>query len=186
MPNLDFEQSCLRGAARLADRGYQQVSLIDVITCRERLGEAPLPSQRPAIYPSLPPMPPFTDYSSRKDTADRLRGASGTVVLLGQSGTGKSMLAHLVAATVDHGCGWFLDASSQQALTVALASQEAKAKGRSAQVVDGEELKLLARAALARLQARPGHGRSSWTTPMVIQACLSPCQSPMPPSAGSS
>lgn len=156
-PNAGFHEACRLGAARLADRGYQQVHLIDVLTCHRRYGgDAPLPRHRPAIYPSLPPMPPFTSYCSRREIEDGLRGATGTAVLLGDSGTGKSMLAHQVAATVDHGCGWFLDASSEQALTVALATQEARARGLSAASLDGEELKVLARAALARLHSSAG------------------------------
>ncbi len=152
VPNLDFSAACLRGEERLTDRRYEEVHLVDVLTCRDKLGEAALPAHRPAIYPSLPPMPPFTAYRSREKVTDELRKASGTVVLLGGSGTGKSMLAHLVAATADHGCGWFLDASSQQALTVALASEEAKAKGLTAQLADGPQLRVLARGSLTRLK----------------------------------
>ena len=156
-PNAGFDEACRLGAARLADRGYQEVHLIDVLVCHARYGgDAPLPRHRPAIYPSLPPMPPFTSYRSRREVEEGLRGATGTVVLLGDSGTGKSMLAHQVAATADHGCGWFLDASTEQALTVALATQEARTKGISAASLDGEELKVLARAAVARLHTSAG------------------------------
>ena len=151
LPGLDFTQACQLGAERLTGGAYQRVYLIDVLICRDLDGEAPLPEYRPAIYPSLPPMPPFTTYSSREKTEADLRSSAGTVVILGDSGTGKSMLAHRVAATVDHGSGWLLDASSQQALTVALAAEDARATGKSAEYFDAAELKLLARASLDRL-----------------------------------
>ena len=82
--------------------------------------------------------------------------AVGTAVILGDPGTGKSMLAHHVASLVDHGCGWFLDASSEQALTVALATAEAQATGQPEESIDGPELRRLARAALGRLRKADG------------------------------
>ncbi len=155
-PNADFDDACRRGAERITDRGYQEVHLIDVLTCHKKDADAPLPGHRPAIYPSLPPMPPFSSYRSRAEVTKKLRAAVGTVVLLGDSGTGKSMLAHHVAATVSHGSGWFLDASTEEALTVALATQEAQAKGLPAESVDGESVKVLARVALDRLHRSAG------------------------------
>jgi hypothetical protein len=101
-------------------------------------------------------MPPFHEYKSRKKAEQELHQAVGTVVLLGEPGTGKSMLAHRVASRVDHGCGWFLDASSEQALTVALATAEAQATGQPEQSVDGPELRRLAGAALSRLRKADG------------------------------
>ena len=150
---LSFEMACRKGEASITDRGFRDVHFIDVVTIQSDEGEAGPPTgrDRPAIYPSLPPMPPFVSYESRAWVEAMLRKATGTVVLYGASGTGKSMLAHQVAATVDHGCGWFLDASSQQALTVALATEEIRAKGRPAESVDGPELKLLGADALTRL-----------------------------------
>jgi hypothetical protein len=155
-PSLDFTEACRLGAARLTDRTYTQAHLIDVLICHEKYGEAPLPAYRPAIYPSLPPMPPFTDYRSRERIADDLREATGIIVLLGDSGTGKSMLAHRVASMVDHGCGWFLDASTQQALTAALAAVEGQSTGRTIESIDGPELRLLAGTALDRLKNSTG------------------------------
>ena len=151
-----FAKACGMGAAAVTDRGYRKVHLVDVLFCHDRDGEAPLPARRPAIYPSLPPMPPFHGYESREKTEQELREAVGTVVILGEPGTGKSMLAHHVASRVDHGCGWFLDASSEQALTVALATAEAQAAGQPEQSVDGPELRRLARAALSRLRKADG------------------------------
>jgi hypothetical protein len=155
-PNATFDEACREGAKQITDRGYQRVHLVDVLACHNGAKGAPLPAHRPAIYPSLPPMPPFTSYKTRAEVTKKLRGATGTVVLLGGSGTGKSMLAHHVAATVSHGSGWFLDASTEQALTVALATQEAQAKGLPAESVDGESMKVLARVALGRLHQSAG------------------------------
>ena len=155
-PGYGFEHACRLGAMKVADRGYRTVHFVDILTCRAEVGEAPPPKYRPAIYPSLPPMPAFTAYPSRAAIAERLRGATGAVVILGDSGTGKSMLAHHVAATVDHGCGWFLDASSERALTVALAAEEARAKGRPSRSIDSQELGLLARQSLDRLAKSAG------------------------------
>lgn len=152
----DFAEACSTGAEALTDSGYRKVHCVDVLFCHERDGEAALPTRRPAIYPSLPPMPPFTVYPSREKTEQTLGEAVGTVIILGEPGTGKSMLAHRVASTVDHGCGWFLDASSEQALTVSLAAAEAQATGQPEQSVDGPELRRLARAALSRLDKADG------------------------------
>jgi hypothetical protein len=151
--SMSFELACQQGEAAITDRAYGRVHFVDVVTIQSEDGEAAPPTgpNRPAIYPSLPPMPPFFSYPSRSQVEETLRKERGTVVLYGASGTGKSMLANQVAATVDHGCGWFLDASSQQSLTVALAAAEARAKGRPAESIDGPELKLLAAAALGRL-----------------------------------
>ena len=151
-----FAEACRMGAEEVTDRGYHKVHLIDVLACHEKDGEASLPMRRPAIYPSLPPMPPFTTYESRKEMETELRQAVGTVVILGDPGTGKSMLAHRVASLVDHGCGWFLDASSEQALSVALAAAEAQATGQPEESIDGPELRRLARAALGRLRRADG------------------------------
>jgi hypothetical protein len=149
----EFDEACERGENRIADRGYRSVHFVDIVPLHREEGEAPPPrdQDRPAIYPSLPPKPPFTVYPSRVRTEDRLRRATGTVVLHGESGTGKSMLAHRVAATVDHGSGWFLDASSEQTLTAALAKEEAYATGRPPEDADGPEQKVLRTSALRRL-----------------------------------
>jgi hypothetical protein len=151
--NQEFNKACEWGETRLTDRGYRSVHFIDVYTIKREEGEAPPPrdQDRPAIYPSLPPKPPFIVYPSRTPIEDQLHEATGTIVLYGESGTGKSMLAHRVATTVDHGSGWFLDASSEQTLTAALAREEAYATGRSPKDADGPEQKVLRTNALRRL-----------------------------------
>jgi hypothetical protein len=162
--NVSFAEACRLGTASLEQGGYENVHLIDVLAAQRasvagRTGapeEVPPAVRRPAVYPNLPPMPHFVDYPSRAALEAELRGGTGTVVIWGDSGTGKSMLAHHVAATVDHGCGWFLDASSERVLTMALATAEAREAGRDPSSVDGAEAKSLAVNARNRLHGAAG------------------------------
>ena len=55
-PNAGFHEACRLGAARLANRGYQKVHLIDVLACHVRYGgDAPLPRAPPGDLPELAP-----------------------------------------------------------------------------------------------------------------------------------
>jgi hypothetical protein len=162
--HTDFAEACRQGKALIEGGGYRDVHLVDVIAAQrglvvaysEAAEEADPPVQRPAIYPNLPVMPHFHDYQSRAALAEQLHGATGTAVIGGGSGTGKSMLAHHVAMTIDHGCGWFLDASSERVLTMALAAGEAREAGRDPSSVDATEAKGLAVLARGRLHGAAG------------------------------
>jgi AAA domain len=159
---LDFDRACREGAKTVTDRGYADVHLVDVVRVRQadpQRAELPAPPAADGrIYQNLPQRRPFTAYRSRGSVLGKLRRATGTVVLYGASGTGKSMLAQHVATNVGHGRAWFLDASSEQALTTALAGTEVRAKARPLAEVDGPEQAMLARNARRRLAA----ANASW------------------------
>jgi hypothetical protein len=128
-----FAQACAAGARLLLDtRGHATVRVVDVVALHAdgypELGKQS-DDDRPAIYPSLPPLPPYVDYPSRADLIDRLAGLRGLVVLCGPSGVGKSTLAARLAQNADDGSGWFLNASSTTTLAAALATAELAERG---------------------------------------------------------
>jgi hypothetical protein len=65
-------------------------------------------------------MPPghFREFGSRASLERELAAASDTIVLRGESGMGKSMLAARRAAAADHGFGWIPNASDAQTLVL--------------------------------------------------------------------
>jgi hypothetical protein len=113
-------------------------TLVDVDRVR-RTGLEPYPpplgSAVPAIYGYLPQFPSFTDYPTRRDLLHELHAAVGpeltpaTIVVHGESGRGKSMLAHRLAVAADHACGWFLNATDGKVLTRSLAQAERQERG---------------------------------------------------------
>ena len=112
------------------ERGHEWI-MVDVDRVRAKRTPYPPPTGRavPAIHGYLPALPAFTDYPTRRPLLAELHQAAAdqrpvTIVLYGESGLGKSMLAHRVALAADHGCGWFLNATDQKALTRALAEAE--------------------------------------------------------------
>jgi hypothetical protein len=96
----------------IASSDEEKWTLIDVDSVR-RTGLEPYPPPLgpavPAIYGYLPQFPSFTDYPTRRGLLHGLHVIVGpeltpaTIVLYGESGRGKSMLAHrlAVAATTD-------------------------------------------------------------------------------------
>jgi hypothetical protein len=159
--------------------------VVDVDRVRQvRPGYAP-PAGRsvPAIHGYLPALPAFTEYPTRKEALNELREIADythppeVVVLHGESGLGKSMLAHRLAVSADHGCGWFLNASDDKMLTRSLAEaerqelalrSEAANAGASTEKPDLGEDRALAASALDRLrEADP-----PWV--VVLDNCDSP------------
>lgn len=90
----------------------------------------------PAIHGYLPGFPAYIDYPSRADLLEKLLAQIGpdqppaVLVLRGESGLGKSMLANQLAVAADHGCGWFLNATDRPMLTRSLAQAERQEKGQ--------------------------------------------------------
>ncbi len=66
----------------------------------------------------------FVSYPSHRPIIERLERASGAVVLLGDSGRGKSTIARRLARTAPYGAGWFLSASDPQTLINSLGAAE--------------------------------------------------------------
>lgn len=123
----------------------------------------------PPIHGYLPAIPAFYEYRTRQKLLAELlelvdpagRSEPAIVVLQGNQGFGKSMLAHRLAVAADHGCGWFLNATDVKSLTASLARAERQEKelrgeqaagGASGEKPDPGEDRALASAALDRLR----------------------------------
>ena len=134
-----------------------------------RLHIPPTGRSVPAIHGYLPAFPAFTDYPSRRDFLGKLNDVvdpgkpHAVLVLQGESGLGKSMLAHRLAKAADNGCGWFLTATDAKTLTTSLAQAERQEKSERGELIGGEtgaagekpdpgDDQALASAALSRLR----------------------------------
>jgi hypothetical protein len=105
------------------------------------------PEQRPALARYLPMSPDYKEYPGREGLLDRLGQSRGRAVVVGERGTGKSMLALQAAAKADGGFGWFVNGSSPQALTRDLALAHAGQRGVRTDDLNLPDLKELARQA---------------------------------------
>jgi hypothetical protein len=122
--------------------------LVDVLEARKTRPQYKSPSGRaaPAIHSYLPAFPDFRCYKSREKSLEDLRAIVGpdqpgkVVVLQGEPGFGKSMLAHQLALAADAGCGWFLNAADRKALTRSLAQAEREENSPRNQPEDPGEL----------------------------------------------
>jgi hypothetical protein len=130
----------------------------------------PAGSSIPAIHGYLPALPAFTQYPSRQEFLRKLHDLvdaakpPAVVILQGEAGLGKSMLAQRLAVAADNGCGWFLNATDAKVLTTSLAQAERQEKtergeliGRGVAAASGEKPdpgddQALASAALTRLR----------------------------------
>jgi len=167
----EFDIAAQDGTEKLRDGQrlpHHEWIMADVHRLRADRAPYPPPTGRaiPAIHGYLPARPAFTSYPTRQSLLQDLhQSAFGqqpvTVVLHGESGLGKSMLAHRVAVAADHGCGWFLNASDTKALTRSLAQAERQEQSlrdeqanpaMATEKPDYGEDKALAAAALARLR----------------------------------
>lgn len=186
-PAADFSEAVGRQAAgELATRnGNHRWALVDVdavLGSGSELYRPPTGLAIPPIHSYLPAVPAFHEYGTRQPLLDRLLtrvdaaepGEPSVVVLAGPQGYGKSMLAHRLAVAADHGCGWFLNASSVKSLTASLAMAERQEKelrdgrdgsGASGEKPDAGEDRALASAALDRLR----HAERPWV--VVLDNC---------------
>ena len=150
----DVEDACDRGR-RLLGGTYRDVRAVEVLaTHAAGLSPHPLPrpSMRPVISRHLPSAPSFRSLGADRDAAlAQIAGTRGTVVVIGESGMGKSMLALRAAALADGGFGWFLGASNERALIRSLAMAEAHQVGRDTEELGKLDYDDLAAAALVRL-----------------------------------
>lgn len=114
-----------------------------------RLPERPRSLGITALLPDLPPE--VRRYPSRARKLRQLDKASGTVVVLGDTGVGKSTLALLRAHVAASNRGWFLDASDRDSLRTSLAEAEIQCTGRRLDNVQKENIDSLIAFARHRL-----------------------------------
>ena len=100
-------------------------------------------------------------YSSRVTLETRLASTTGTVVLYGDSGTGKSTLAlgRAHGATDRNARGWLLDGSDRAALRLSLARCEAQCRGEELNNIQPENVS----GYVASAQRRLAETTLSWT-----------------------
>jgi hypothetical protein len=103
------------------------------------------------LLPDLPAQ--VREFGSHEDKVRRLSEASGTVVIVGDTGAGKSTLALRRAHQAADGRGWFLDGSDRAALRASFAAAEAQCLGRRLDNVQKENLDSLGAFARHRLAA---------------------------------
>ncbi|MEU1924613.1 ATP-binding protein [Streptomyces albogriseolus] len=158
-PNADFAAACAEGRELMLRSGYRDIVLIDILALQTEGYPpfAPLPeTNAPAITSRLPARPRFHPYAARQKLVDDLVGATGTVVLYGEQGSGKSMLAHQIAAKAQYGSGWFLAANDQAVLTAELGDAEMAEQGVDPSAIDRGTRATFAKLAQARLREAPG------------------------------
>ena len=86
------------------------------------------------------PVADVLPFPSREQVQEKLHAATGRIVLVGESGTGKSTLALERAARVSEHRGWFLDGSDAATLTRSLAAAEAQSRGEATGPEDTDNL----------------------------------------------
>jgi hypothetical protein len=133
-PGVPFDEAGHRARAHLATVRARGAGLwlVDVAWLQHR-GYPPLPppQTRAPISRFIPGgRASFDAYKSRKAIVKELRDMSGTVVLFGASGTGKSTIAREIAFGAQFGAAWFLTASEKQALINSLDQAERAELGR--------------------------------------------------------
>jgi tetratricopeptide (TPR) repeat protein len=137
-----------------------QVAVIDLAGAQKD-GKDPYPartkdSPREAISALLPAGPPFIEYPSRQHVLDGLTGRRGLVVLHGERGAGKSLLAREIALTAQHGAGWMLRGDDAPTLDLSLAAAELWEHPASRdQLRDSQQVAVLAERARRRLNDSP-------------------------------
>ena len=149
-----FKEAVLEAGKTLTSGIYRHAHLVDVAQ-RQAFGDTPLPvpEHRAALRRRLPePRHVLESFPSRAGVQRRLTPPPSKVVILGESGVGKSELARDTAAGVDNGVGWFLIATNENTLITSLAEAELAERGERQGVSDDRDLRQeLARAALSRL-----------------------------------
>ncbi len=93
----------------------------------------------------------FEDFPAHREAVGKLKDQNGVVVLVGESGRGKSTIARRQAARAKFGAAWFLDASDRKALLNSFAMAMQVDLGRPELEVPEVERRALAETALAQL-----------------------------------
>ncbi len=91
-------------------------------------------------------------FPSHSAVRRELSNATGTVLVSGPPGVGKSTLAREFAIDADGGYGWFLSGESAVALQTSLAHHELMERGMTTSQMDADQRRALAREALLRLR----------------------------------
>lgn len=159
LASQNFERAEQVAWNRLLEGKSDETWLIDIAAGRSdptverrKLPDAEAPG---LLSRRCPPPPRITGFASRERDANELLERSGTTVLIGPRGAGKSVLAVQAVATATRGFGWFLNGSSSQALISSLAAAEGYERDLSTAVV-AADAEGFARAALGRLHAIDG------------------------------
>ena len=148
---LDEAERAAAGAIRRVS--YEHRHLVDVCR-RQEMGDAELGKPRghsELRHPLPPPKVEWKDFPSRMAAFDALTATDGRIVLIGDSGMGKSELALQAARRFDAGIGWFVPAATTSALQAGLASRELFERDQSPPVLSAEDRGYYAKAARARL-----------------------------------
>jgi len=98
----------------------------------------------------------FQAYESDKSLIEKLESSTKPVVIYGQPGQGKSMIARHLVEKQEAGAAWFLDASQPQALIKSLASARSNETREVVEGLDAPDREGRAYAALGRLREAEG------------------------------
>lgn len=156
-----FDEACLAGERNLRSQDLKTVVALEVVGANDAgLLEYEVPADEPgrrALHIDLPPaVGDFRPFPSRAHIEGEFHGGR-RIVLLGPSGSGKSLLARHVAGRFGEDFGWWLDGSSHATLSGRLAEAESRESGLDpALVLHTGDRDALARSARARLENAVG------------------------------
>lgn len=157
----DFSAACEAGEANLRADDVKFVVAVEVVGANDAgLLEYEVPADEPgrrALHIDLPrPVGHPVTFPSRANV-QREFALGKRVVLLGPSGSGKSLLARQVAGNLGDNFGWWLDGSSRATLRSRLAEAENRESGLDpALVQNAADQNTLAELALNRLEKAAG------------------------------
>jgi len=148
-PSYDGEHTSLAERRAKTLRHLQSPGVLYALDVRSALADAkvdyylPPPAHRNlGITAFLPdPVPEVVHFPSRREPEETLAATTGRVLLVGESGTGKSTLALERATEVSQHRGWFLDGSDPETLRRSLAAAEAQSRGEELGPVDADNLR---------------------------------------------
>lgn len=155
---MSFEDAVRCGKEHLLKH---RLCLVDVLSDQDRPDRTklPPPSRLADVRPYVPGGDDaFVAFPSRTAVEADLRRRTGIVALVGDAGTGKSVLARHIASTLPSGAAWFLDATDPQSLINSLATAHRANDERDMEGVEARNQEEYAEAALRRL----ARSREGW------------------------